>query len=77
MYGGRKPYTLWLLLARAPRHGEESYDHLPEPHAPVIVMTAAHDAATRAAEIKAAAYLGKPFHLADLYACIEHWANQG
>jgi hypothetical protein len=40
-------------------------------------MTAAHDAATRPAEINAAAYLGKPFHLADLYACIEHWANQG
>jgi DNA-binding response OmpR family regulator len=40
-------------------------------------MTAAHDAATRAAEIKAAAYLAKPFHVADLYACIEHWVNQG
>jgi CheY-like chemotaxis protein len=54
----------------------QAYEHLPEPHAPVIVMTAAHEAATRAAEIKAAAYLAKPFHLADLYACIEHWANQ-
>jgi DNA-binding response OmpR family regulator len=40
-------------------------------------MTAAHDAATRAAEVNAAAYLAKPFRLADLYACIEHWANQG
>jgi CheY-like chemotaxis protein len=55
----------------------QAYDHLPEPHAPVIVMTAAHDAATRAAEINATAYLAKPFHLADLHACIEQWANQG
>ena len=55
----------------------QAYEHLPEPRAPVIVMTAAHDAATRAAEIKAAAYLAKPFHLADLCACVEHWANQG
>jgi CheY-like chemotaxis protein len=55
----------------------QAYEHLPEPHAPVIVMTAAHDAATWAAEIKAAAYLAKPFHLADLYACIEQWANHG
>jgi CheY-like chemotaxis protein len=55
----------------------QAYKHLPEPHAPVIVMTAAHDAARRAAEIKASAYLAKPFHLADLYACIEHWADQG
>jgi CheY-like chemotaxis protein len=55
----------------------QAYEHLPKPHAPVIVMTAAHDAATWAAEIKADAYLAKPFHFADLYACIEHWANQG
>ena len=55
----------------------QAYEHLPEPRAPVIVMTAAHDAATRAAEINAAAYLAKPFHLADLYACIDNWANQG
>jgi CheY-like chemotaxis protein len=55
----------------------QAYEHLPEPHAPVIVMTAAHDAATWAAEINATAYLAKPFHLADLHACIEHWANQG
>jgi DNA-binding response OmpR family regulator len=44
--------------------------------APVIVMTAAHHAATRAAEINAAAYLAKPFDLVDLQACIEHWAHQ-
>jgi CheY-like chemotaxis protein len=55
----------------------QAYEHLPEPHAPVIVMTAAHDAATRSGEINATAYLAKPFHPADLHACIEQWANQG
>ena|SRR5438093_782311 len=54
----------------------QAYEHLPEPRAPVIVMTAAHDAATRAAEIKAEGYLAKPFALSDLYACIDHWAGQ-
>jgi CheY-like chemotaxis protein len=55
----------------------QAYEHLPEPRAPIIVMTAAQDAARCAAEINAAAYLAKPFNLADLYACLEHWANQG
>jgi CheY-like chemotaxis protein len=50
----------------------QAYEHLPEPHAPVIVMTAAHDAAMRAAEINAAAYLAKPFNLVDLHACTQH-----
>jgi CheY-like chemotaxis protein len=75
-----QPAVILLDLRMATMDGwafAQAYDRLPELHAPVIVMTAAHDAATRAAEIKAAAYLAKPFHLADLYACIEHWANQG
>src|SRR5919204_5081041 len=53
------------------------YEQRPGPHAPIIVLTAAHDAQARAAEIKADAWLAKPFHLVDLYACIEHWSNQG
>src|SRR5919202_736818 len=55
----------------------QAYEHLPEPRAPVIVMTAAQDAAMCAAEINAATYLAKPFDLVDLHACIEQWANQG
>ena len=55
----------------------QAYDHLPEPRAPVIVMTAAQDAAMCAAEINAATYLAKPFDLVDLRACIEQRANQG
>ena len=55
----------------------QAYEQLPEPRAPVIVMTAAQDAALCAAEINAAAYLAKPFDLVDLRACIAQWANQG
>ena len=74
-----QPAVILLDMRMATMDGwafAQAYDRLPELHAPVIVMTAAHDAATRAAEINAAAYLAKPFRLADLYACIEHWANQ-
>src|SRR5919199_6036371 len=42
------------------------YEQRPGPHAPIIVLTAAHDAHTRAAGIKAKAWLTKPFHLDDL-----------
>lgn len=38
-----------------------AYRQLPAPHAPIIALTAAHDARARAAEIAAAAYLAKPF----------------
>ena len=37
-----------------------------EPHAPIVVLTAARDAAERAAEIHANGYLGKPFEVDDL-----------
>ena len=53
------------------------YEQQPGPHAPIIVLTAAPDAPARAAEIKADAWLAKPFHLGDLYACIDYWSNQG
>jgi CheY-like chemotaxis protein len=38
------------------------------PHAPVVVMTAARDAAGRAAQVQAEAFLAKPFDLDDLLA---------
>jgi two-component system chemotaxis response regulator CheY len=43
-----------------------AYRRQPEPHAPIVVMTAAADAARRAADVGAEAYLAKPFDLADL-----------
>jgi CheY-like chemotaxis protein len=52
------------------------YEQRPGPHAPIIVLTAAHDANARAAEIKAAASLTKPFRLDALFACVEQYAVQ-
>ncbi len=47
----------------------------PEPHAPIVVMTAARDAAQRAAEIDANGYLGKPFDVGELLALVGHHAR--
>jgi CheY-like chemotaxis protein len=52
------------------------YEQQPGPHAPIIVLTAARDAQARAAEIKADAWLAKPFHLDALFACVEQYAVQ-
>jgi len=54
----------------------QAYRQLPGPHAPVIVVTAASDAAGRAAEINADSYLAKPFQLDDLYACVAQYAGR-
>lgn len=46
-----------------------AYRELPGPHAPIIVMTAAHDAQQRASEISADDVIAKPFdvnHLLDI-----------
>jgi two-component system, chemotaxis family, chemotaxis protein CheY len=40
-----------------------AYRAQPPPHAPIVVLTAAHDAARRAAEVGADHHLGKPFDL--------------
>jgi CheY-like chemotaxis protein len=42
--------------------------------APIVVITAAPDAARWAAEIEATAHLAKPFELADLLAVVERYA---
>jgi CheY-like chemotaxis protein len=44
----------------------DAYRRRPGPHAPIVVLTAAQDAAARAAQINADGYLGKPFELDDL-----------
>jgi CheY-like chemotaxis protein len=48
------------------------YRAMPGPHAPIVVVTAARDAAQRAAEIDANGYLGKPFDMAELLAMVSH-----
>jgi DNA-binding response OmpR family regulator len=47
----------------------------PEPHAPIVVVTAARDAAQRASEIDANGYLGKPFDMGELLALVRHLAH--
>ena len=51
------------------------YRARPEPHAPIVVLTAARDAAQRAAEIRANGYLGKPFDMASLLSMVNHHAG--
>ena len=51
------------------------YRERPEPHAPIVVLTAARDAAQRAAEIHANGYLGKPFDMASLLSLVNHHAG--
>jgi two-component system, chemotaxis family, chemotaxis protein CheY len=46
------------------------YQARPGPKVPIVVMTAAQDAAGRAAQIHADSYLAKPFDLDDLYDCV-------
>src|SRR5919201_1924383 len=50
------------------------YEQRPGPHAPIIVLTAARDAQVRPPEMKANAWLSKPFHLDALFACVEQYA---
>ena len=44
----------------------ERYRKTPKPHVPVVVLTAARDAAESASQIEADGFLAKPFDLADL-----------
>jgi CheY-like chemotaxis protein len=47
------------------------YRDQPIPPAPIIVMTAAHDAAARGSQVNAVGVLGKPFDLDDLLAIVK------
>ncbi len=44
-----------------------------QPVPPIVVVTAAEDAAARAAEVQADAHLDKPFALDDLFALVERY----
>jgi CheY-like chemotaxis protein len=48
-----------------------AYRQRPGPHAPLVTMTAAHDAQAWAREIDAAGVLGKPFELVELLDIVE------
>jgi CheY-like chemotaxis protein len=53
-----------------------AYAQLPGPRAPLVIRSAARNAATYAAEVKADACLAKPFDLEDLYACVAQFARR-
>ncbi len=51
----------------------QAYQQTVKPHAPIVAMTAARDAATSAAQINANAYLSKPFSLEDLLVLVHQF----
>ncbi|MGZ3676729.1 MAG: response regulator [Ktedonobacterales bacterium] len=53
-----------------------AYREEPEPHAPIIMMTAAHEPASRAEAIAADAYIAKPFNIDQLLALVHRYAPQ-
>ncbi len=53
-----------------------AYRRRPGPHAPIVVVTAARDAAERAAEIQAEDVLPKPFRVDDLLRVVGRYSAQ-
>jgi CheY-like chemotaxis protein len=53
------------------------YRQQPGPHAPIVIMTAAHDWQRRAIEVGADGCLAKPFDLDDLLDLVTRFAPQG
>lgn len=52
-----------------------AYRERPAPHAPIVVMTAAHDSRARAAEIGADSFLSKPFDLEHLFDMVRRFVT--
>jgi CheY-like chemotaxis protein len=76
---GREPYDLILLDMRMPVMDgwsfARAYREARGPHAPIVVLTAARDAAERADQIHAEGFLGKPFDLDDLLSMVAQHAR--
>ncbi len=51
------------------------YRAAPGQHAPIVVVTAAQDAASRAAEVAADGHLPKPFDLEDLFRVVDQYGT--
>ena len=51
----------------------KAYRMQPEPHAPIIVMTAAREPADRAQAVGADAHIAKPFNIDQLLALVRHY----
>ena len=73
------PPSLILLDMRMPGMDgwrfAQSYRKTPGPHAPIVVLTAARDAAAYASEIEADGYLAKPFDLKELMRLVAKFAG--
>lgn len=54
-----------------------AYRKLPGPHAPIVVLTAARDAAEHALQIEADGFLAKPFDLWELLQIVRRFARRG
>jgi CheY-like chemotaxis protein len=54
-----------------------AYRQRPGPHAPIVVLTAARDAANWAAQIDTQGVLAKPFELDQLLDIVERFAQPG
>jgi two-component system, chemotaxis family, chemotaxis protein CheY len=54
-----------------------AYRQTPGPHAPILMLTAAHDAHHRAAEILADGVIDKPFDIDDLLQQVAEHASHG
>jgi CheY-like chemotaxis protein len=78
---GEAPPQLILLDMRMPVMDgwafARAYRGRPGPHAPILVMTAARDAAERAQEIEADGYVAKPFDLDHLLSLVRRFTAPG
>lgn len=76
---GERPPDVVLLDMRMPGMDgwqfAEAYRQAPGRHAPIVVMTAAQDAASRASEVAADGCLAKPFDLDELVRTVERFAS--
>jgi DNA-binding response OmpR family regulator len=75
-----KPHAILLDMRMPGLDGwrfADAYRAEPGPHAPILVLTAARDAAETAAEIRADAYLAKPFELAELLRLLNGLVGRG
>jgi CheY-like chemotaxis protein len=74
----QSPVHLILLDMRMPVMDgwsfTQAYRQLHGPCVPIVVVTAAQNAAQRSAEVAAEGHLAKPFGLADLRAVVEEYA---
>ena len=52
------------------------YRERPRPHIPIVVLTAAQDAAENAQQADADGYLAKPFGLIELLTLVSHYTQQ-